>query len=414
MPVTINVGGLDFLCGDRPTSNAGTIAIQDDHTLSWGFTQYEGLAKADGTAQGTIDWVRYSVQHLIKALGDVPLLSIIPYEMAGFKIYLGQRQCWSDHPLVKKTKPKPLSPSSVNNYLRGVKDFYYRLAEAEIIPYNPIAGCRVRRPPETNPPTLKQEQMKQLLAQPDLRRPQQFRDWVMMLLMFDSKCRVTELCNATMNNLSLDGDHGSFIVIGKGGRRLVYYFHREGIKALLRYLRVRPQPAPGVDNVFLTFDGRPLNRRRVEANMKRYAKKAGLTGIRVSPHTLRHSGAREHLRAGGNLATLQIQLNHRDIKSTMIYGKLGPSEAERAQSDFSPLNRLGVVSERLGTRSKRRTTWANPNVARLERHLTAAIMLSLMPPTTGPCLRYTGLGTGIADQDVTNEDFVQLRDFLYH
>lgn len=87
---------------------------------------------------------------------------------------------------------------------------------------------------------------------------------------------------------SLKDDH--FTVIVKGGDEKVYWFEKGAAWELQRYLRVRPQN--GANNVFLTWDGRPLTRRRVYEIVHKYAQKAGLEGKRLSPHTLRHSCGR--------------------------------------------------------------------------------------------------------------------------
>jgi integrase/recombinase XerD len=131
--------------------------------------------------------------------------------------------------------------------------------------------------------------------------------------------------------------------MGKGGRQLVYFFDSDAARVLARYLAIRPKPAPAVENVFLRWDGQQLQRRRVYARVRHYGQLAGFTGARISPHTFRHSGAREHLRLGGNLEELRLMLNHRDIKSTMIYARLENEDVKRAQARFSPLDATQAV-----------------------------------------------------------------------
>jgi integrase/recombinase XerD len=106
-------------------------------------------------------------------------------------------------------------------------------------------------------------------------------------------------------------------------------------------MAIRPEPAPGVTNVFLRWDGQPMTAERMYRQVKLYGKKAGFD---VHPHMFRHSGAREHLRHGGNLEEVRILLNHRTLRSTMIYSKLESDDARRAMARFSPLTELGIVS----------------------------------------------------------------------
>jgi len=312
-----------------------------DHSLSWGLEQYRLITDHSLRSR---EWVETSMGHLIRELGDVPLLSVRRQEMRYFMNALRKRQRWENHPYAKPQfnadgTPQTLSESAVNNYARGVKAFYHKLAEEEVITENPLEGFKVRSAPKAIPPNLDQDQVKQLLTQPDLRHPEQVRNWVMICLLYDSGCRVSELCNMEMKNLSLK-DH-QFIVKGKDDRILPYRFAKNATRALIKYLAKRPKPAPGVDNVFLCWDGIPMNRGRVYKIIKNYGEKAGIAGVRVSPHTFRHANARMILRLGGNLKEVQMNLNHRDIKSTMIYAELEDKDAQIAKERYSPLDALG-------------------------------------------------------------------------
>jgi site-specific recombinase XerD len=318
-----------------------------DHTLSWGLTEWRTIARSDGKSKRTIEWVEAAVRMLQNHLGDVPLSAVGPREMRRFVIGLRGRRRYQDHPLIQGTgADKPLSDRTINNRVRGIKALYYGLAQAELISENPLRDYRAPKPGETTPATLTPEQIKLLLSQPDLKKPEQLRDFAMMALMYDSKCRVSELCRITMGDL----EEKSFTVSGKGGRQLTYIFESDAARALARYRAIRPQPAPGVaDYLFLTQKGRQLTRGRVLAIVKIYQKKAGITS-RVSPHVFRHSSARDALRHGANLEEVRLMLNQRDIKSTQIYTRLENIDARKAQARYSPLNALGAVPKK-----KRRT-----------------------------------------------------------
>jgi integrase/recombinase XerD len=246
---------------------------------------------------------------------------------------------WQNHRFAKPGGS--LSPDAIQTYARGVKTMLSNLAREHIIPYNPLHEYHPPRGQEKLPTTWTPDQMRQILAQPDLSKPEQLRDFTMMALMYDAKCRVSELIRLTMPNPSLE-DH-RFTVMGKGSRQLVYFFGSDAARVLARYLAIRPKPAPGVENVFLRWDGQQLQRRRVYARVRHYGQLAGFTGARISPRTFRHSGAREYLRLGGNLEELRLMLNHRDTKSTMIYARLENEDVKRAQARFSPLDATQAV-----------------------------------------------------------------------
>ncbi len=87
-------------------------------------------------------------------------------------------------------------------------------------------------------------------------------------------------------------------VLGKGNKERLIPIGRQVQRLMWRHItRYRPEPANAkFDFLFLTKDGRPLTKDRVEKIMVYYGRKAGLEGVRCSPHTLRHSAAVRFLR----------------------------------------------------------------------------------------------------------------------
>ena len=89
--------------------------------------------------------------------------------------------------------------------------------------------------------------------------------------------------------------------MGKGRKERLIPIGKSVQRILWHYMNLyRPEPANAkYDLLFLTKDGRPLSKDRIERIMARHAKKADLKGIRCSPHTLRHTSAVRFLRGGG-------------------------------------------------------------------------------------------------------------------
>jgi hypothetical protein len=65
--------------------------------------------------------------------------------------------------------------------------------------------------------------------------------------------------------------------------------------------------------------------------MRRLADRIGITGVRVSPHTCRHTFAITFLRNGGSLLALQRILGHQDLAMVRVYAELTDTDlaAER-------------------------------------------------------------------------------------
>ncbi|WP_420168182.1 tyrosine-type recombinase/integrase [Alicyclobacillus hesperidum] len=74
---------------------------------------------------------------------------------------------------------------------------------------------------------------------------------------------------------------------------------------------------------------------------QKYARKAGVQNVRVSPHTFRHYFATKFLRNGGDPIALQRILGHRDMHMVSIYVNYTKSDIREQHEKFSPVASLG-------------------------------------------------------------------------
>ena len=107
-------------------------------------------------------------------------------------------------------------------------------------------------------------------------------------------------------------------VMGKGNKERLIPVGKHVQRLLWRYInQYRPKSASGnADLLFLTREGRPLTKDRVEKLMARYGRRAAIGGVRCSPHTLRHTAAVTFLRNGGDVFSLQRMLGHASLEMT--------------------------------------------------------------------------------------------------
>jgi site-specific recombinase XerD len=90
----------------------------------------------------------------------------------------------------------------------------------------------------------------------------------------------------------------------------------------------RPEPYhAGVSQLFLTSAGLPLKRRSVHLMIRRLGEKAGIGEVRCSPHTCRHTFARNYLMNGGDVFSLQRILGHRSLEMVKIYVSLSTADS---------------------------------------------------------------------------------------
>jgi site-specific recombinase XerD len=314
---------------------------------------YQLCAASEGKSPRAIDAVRDAVRYFKRFL-DAQHIAVRPVEVSAMHIRafisdLQHRPRYATHPLVQP-KQQTLSSHSVNCYARGLRVFFSWLTREEIIPANPFAKVQIPRPTRKIIATFSEEQLGRLLSVINTQTPVGQRDYTIILLLLDSGLRVSELCGLKMEDVRLD--EGLVKVLGKGNKERLIPIGRLVQKLMWHYIgRFRPAPAmPRVTNLFLTDEGYPLSKDRVGNLVKDYGLKAGLTGVRCSPHTFRHTAAVTFLRSGGDVFSLQRLLGHSSLEMTRRYCQLADIDVQRAHMRASPVDNLGI-REHFGKRN---------------------------------------------------------------
>jgi integrase/recombinase XerD len=87
--------------------------------------------------------------------------------------------------------------------------------------------------------------------------------------------------------------------------------------------------------VFLSKNGRALNREWIWSLIKTAARAAGISK-NIYPHTLRHSFASHLLENGADLRVIQEMLGHADISTTQIYTHVDHKRLLQVHKAFHP------------------------------------------------------------------------------
>ena len=88
----------------------------------------------------------------------------------------------------------------------------------------------------------------------------------------------------------------------------------------------------------------PLERDGVKRAYNRLFHRAGITGRKLGPHTLRHTFGTNYVRSGGGVRQLQYILGHQRIETTMIYVHLAGKDVEADHAMHSPARVMGLLS----------------------------------------------------------------------
>lgn len=223
-----------------------------------------------------------------------------------------------------------------------LRHFILYLLQKPAFAHHPFTRIKIPKPPKKVIPTLTEQQQIDLLSVIDTSTPNGYRDYALIALLIDDGMRCSESTGITLDNVDLD--RRQIKVLGKGNKERYVPIGATLVKILWKYINVyRPQPAiPRYTNLFLTRNGRPLTKDRVGIIVKRYGRRAGITNVRCSPHTLRHTFAVTFLRNGGDVFTLQRIMGHSTLEILKIYINLAQEDIGRVHQKCSPLDNLDI------------------------------------------------------------------------
>jgi len=200
---------------------------------------------------------------------------------------------------------------------------------------------------------LDQHEIKALLATPDRHTWLGRRDHALLLMMFQTGVRVSELCALRVCDVSLStGAHCR--VIGKGRKARSTMLTAETVAVLRTWNRERK--GQDDDPLFPTRRGGPLTPKAVAWLLDKHTTAAAsqcpsLATKRVTPHTLRHSNAMLLRAENVDIHTIALWLGHESIKSTEVYlhadKKLKQQAIERTTPTGTPPGRYRPPDELL-------------------------------------------------------------------
>lgn len=243
---------------------------------------------------------------------------------------------YTDHPR-HPSQPGPLSPFTVRGYVRAIKRFFNWLVQEEVLPDNPLKNLRMPKKPQRIPRAIESDDFDKMLAVAHTKR-----DRAILLVLRDTGCRVSELCNMKVTNIDLDRGIG-LVRNGKGAQDRFIFFSPITRQALRDWLSEKPssewlfvqqtchktQPVPV----------KPLKPSGVHGILKRIAKRAEVTH-RHNAHSLRHGFARDYLLNGGDLGSLSDILGHHDLETTRAYAVFLVDHLKALHQQHSPVAHL--------------------------------------------------------------------------
>lgn len=208
--------------------------------------------------------------------------------------------------------------ASINKNSGIIKNFYEGLVSLDYLDYyeNPMRDFKkMKAPPSKMRDILSRKEMKRLLSVTDEKTILGIRDRAMMLLLYTTGIRASELCLLKEKDVDLIGY--SIKVMGKGQRERTVPLNEETVRYLKKYKKVRGRVSR-IASFFRTRLGTGVTRKGLYDRIKKYVRVAKIRKT-ISAHNLRHSFATDMINRNVSLVTVQKILGHRCIASTIRY-----------------------------------------------------------------------------------------------
>lgn len=277
--------------------------------------------------------------------GDLPAITALHIRL--FLDYIRQSPIRPGSPPPTPTDAKP---GTVHAYGRAVRHFFNWLVDEELIRTNPMVGSRAGRSrvplphvPDSQIVPFSEEQIEKLLAACNLGTKLGLRNAALIMLMLDTGLRSSEVCRIRIE----DYNPMSGVVqvqSAKGGSERTAVLSPASRRAVNRWVvQGRQNYGNPPETLFISLVGREpdaLTPNGLGQVVRELGKAAGITGVRCSPHTLRHTFACFYLLNGGDIESLRQFMGHSTISMTIKYLHLQGKQLEDLHRRFAPAARL--------------------------------------------------------------------------
>ena len=259
-------------------------------------------------------------------------------ERGKYTFYVNDLSKKKNYPDRRRDYRKPVSVTTINNYIRNIRVFFNWMEREYIIRKNPMKRIRQLKNNRQAKVFLSDEDMKKLLSKFDKSYFTEHRDYVMIMLMLDSGMRLGECSTLLVTDLELARKRINLRAEETKGRKdRTVYFSPRTESVLRRWLQFKDRYVES-DYLFpIKEHGGSIGVGNFESNFKKYINRAGLNED-YCPHCLRNNFAKRCLMNGMDIFTLSKILGHSSVQVTeQAYLDLSDDDISKQYHRASPL-----------------------------------------------------------------------------
>lgn len=234
----------------------------------------------------------------------------------------------------KKYAGKNFKASTVDLTMKHLKVIFRYFAESGVIPDNPVANVKHTARARTSPKWLERNEQNALLRA--VRASGDVREYAIVVLFLRTGVRVGELVNIERSHVKISERSGSlYVPAGIEDRDRDIPLNAEVRSAITAYLE---KHTPRGKYLFDSQRSEQCTTRAVQHILAGYAK---ITGLDLSPHTLRHTFGHDLVTAGNPLDLVASLMGHfkndgtPNIAMTIVYTTPSKEDKQRAVESIS-------------------------------------------------------------------------------
>lgn len=213
---------------------------------------------------------------------------------------------------------KNYAVTTINTRSVTAKLLYTFCVQQRLIDVNPFANVSLLKKRHEVGDTFNKAQVRQLLSAPDVEKFTGLRDYAIMLTFYHTGIRLSELASIRVQDVVLK-ERSLNIQRTKNGyaRRIPLTKRLQAV--LVTYLKVRGV-VENTDVLFLTENNTPLSIRQIQYHLRFYGERTGVGAeVTVSPHVFRRTFAKEKIKAGVDVFSVQALMGHSDLAMLKRY-----------------------------------------------------------------------------------------------
>jgi integrase/recombinase XerD len=285
------------------------------HVQSY-FTEY--LPRQRGASAHTIRAYRDALTLLLRFVADQRGRGLDALQLSDLDADAVTR--FLDHIEVERSN-SPITRNCRRAAIRGFFKHLLRNDVAHSLQYMRVLAIPAKKARQRPATYLEAEEVRLIIGMPDRRTHDGWRDYTLLLFLYNCGARVSEAAQLQWDDLHLMAPR-QVRLRGKGRKERLLPLWPETANALHR-LRGMSRGADG-QCVFVNRQGRPLTRDGIAYVLVKHATAAArshpaLRHKRITPHVLRHSCAVALLQSGTDVTVIRDYLGHASVATTGRY-----------------------------------------------------------------------------------------------